>query len=66
MHKILLAGAALGVLTALTSFGAVAAPSATGVRMAPSQPAVTHVDYFYHRRHWQHRRWERNHWRYWD
>ncbi len=66
MHKILLAGAALSVLTAVTSFGASAAPSAAPIHVAPAQPLATHVDFYYHHRHWHHRRWERNHWRYWD
>jgi uncharacterized membrane protein len=65
MHKLLLAAAALGGLTALTAFGASAAPSAAGLHVVPSQPMVTHVDYYYHNRHWQHRHYEHNHWRYW-
>jgi hypothetical protein len=67
MRKILLAAVALCGLAALTSVGAVAAPSVTGVRVAPSRPLVTHVDYFDHNHHrWHHRHWEHNHWRYYD
>jgi hypothetical protein len=66
MHRLLLAAAAIGGLTALTAFGAVAAPSAAGVHVTPSQPLVTHVDYWHGRHRWHHRHWEHNHWRYWD
>jgi hypothetical protein len=65
MHKLLLTAAALGGLTALTSFGASAAPSAAGIHVAPSQPLVTHVEYYYNHHHYQHRHWEHHHWRYW-
>ncbi len=66
MRKILLAAVALGGLTAMTSVGASAAPSAAGVHVTPSHPLVTHVQYYWHHRHWHHRRWEHHHWRYWD
>jgi hypothetical protein len=66
MHRILLAAVAFGGLTALASTGAVAAPSAAGVHMAPSQSLVTHVDYWDHHRHWHHRHWEHRRWRYYD
>jgi hypothetical protein len=65
MRRLLLAAVALGGLIALTTGGASAAPSAAGVHVAPSQPLVTNVDYYYHHRHWHHRHWEHNHWRYW-
>jgi hypothetical protein len=71
MRRILLAAVALGGLTALTAGGASAAPSvagvhAEGISVAPAQPLVTHVDYYWHRRHWHHRHWEHHRWRYWD
>jgi hypothetical protein len=67
MRKLLLAAVAFGGLTALAGTGASAAPSAAGVHMAPLDPTVTQVDYYYWRhRHWHHRHWERNRWRYWD
>jgi hypothetical protein len=65
MRRILLAAVALGGLTALTAGGALAAPSAAGLHVAPSQPLVTQADYYYHRRHWHHRRYDHGHWRYW-
>jgi hypothetical protein len=64
MRKLLLAAVALGGLTGLTAFGASAAPFNAGVHVAPSQPGVTHVDYYWHRHHYHHRHWEHNHWRY--
>ena len=39
---------------------------AAGVHVTPSHPAVTDVDYYWHRHHWHHRHWEHHHWRYWD
>jgi hypothetical protein len=66
MRRILLAMAALGGLTALTAANASAAPSAAGLHVTPSQPLVTHVDYYYHHHHWHHRHWDHGHWRYWD
>jgi hypothetical protein len=66
MRKLLLTAVAFGGLTALAASGASAAPSATGVHVAPSHPMVTHVDYYWNHRHWHHRHWEHNHWHYWD
>ena len=65
MRRILLAAVALGGLTALATVDASAAPSATVVHVVPSQPLVTHVDYYHDRHRWHHRHWEHNHWRYW-
>ena len=66
MRRLLLAAVALGGLTALTTGGASAASAVADVHVAPSQPLLTHVDYYYHRHHWHHRRWEHHHWHYWD
>lgn len=66
MRRILLAAVVLGGLTAVTTLGASAAPSAAALHVAPSQPLVTHVDYNYHHHHWHHRRYEHGHWHYWD
>jgi len=66
MRKLLLAAAAIGGLTALTSVGAVAAPSAAGLHVVPSEPLVTNVDYWHGHHHWHHRHWDHGHWRYWD
>jgi hypothetical protein len=63
MKRLLLA-AALGGLTALTASAATAAPLAAGIHVAPAQPAVTQVNYYWHRRHWHHRHWYHHHWRY--
>ena len=60
MHKLLLAVAAIGGLTALTSIGATAA----GHYVAPSQHMITDVNYnwdhrhhYYHHRHYEHSRY---------
>jgi hypothetical protein len=66
MRKILLVAVAIGGLTALTAAGASAAPSVAGLHVAPSQPLVTHVDYWNHHHHWHHRHWDHGHWHYWD
>jgi len=66
MHKILLATVAFAGLTAATTLGAAAAPSATVVHVAPSPGLVTHVDYWDHHHRWHHRHWEHHHWRYYD
>jgi hypothetical protein len=66
MRKLLFAAVAFGGLTALAATGASAAPSAAGVRLAPSHPVATHVDYYHNRHHWHHRRREHNRWRYWN
>jgi hypothetical protein len=61
----LLAAVALAGLTALTTAGASAAPSAAGFHMAPSQPGVTRVDYYRNHHHYHHRHWDHHHWHYW-
>ena len=66
MYKILLATVAFAGLTAATTLGAAAAPSAAGVHVAPSQPLVTQVDYYRNHHRWHHRRGEHRHWRYYD
>ncbi len=66
MRKTLLAAAAVCGLTAVTAFGATAAPSAAGVHITPAQPPVTQVDYYWHHHRWHHRHWEHHRWRYWD
>ena len=64
MHRILLTAAALGGLTALTTFGAVAAPLApapliNSVHASPAPLAVIHVDDDWDRRDWDRRDWDR-------
>jgi hypothetical protein len=66
MRKTLLAALALGGVTALMASGAIAAPVATRIHLAPSQPLVANVDYYHGHHHWHHRHWEHNHWRYWN
>ncbi len=70
MQKLLLAAVAFAGLTAVTTFGATAAPSAApsaaGVHAAPSQALVTQVDYYRNHHRWHHRRWEHRRWRYYD
>jgi hypothetical protein len=66
MRKILLTAAAFGGLTALTTFGASAAPSAAGVHVVGSHPAVIQADYYWQHHHWHHRRWGHHRWHYWD
>ncbi len=65
MRRLLLAAVALGGLTALTATAASAAPLATGVHVAPSQPMATDAEYVVNHHHWQHRRMDHGHWRYW-
>jgi hypothetical protein len=66
MRRMLFAAAAIGGLTALSAFGAAAAPSAARVHAAPSHTLVTPVDYYWNHHHWHHRHWEHDHWRYWN
>jgi hypothetical protein len=65
MRRLLFSIAALGGLTAMTAFGAAAAPPA-GMHMAPPQPQASRVDFYHNHHHWHHRHWENHHWRYWD
>ena len=65
MRRFFLAAAAIGGLTALSAGGASAAPSAAVLHVTPSHPMVTHVDFWYHHRHWHHRHWDHGRWRYW-
>ena len=66
MKKLLLAAAAVGGLTALSAFGAAAAPvvGAAGQVVAPAQHVVQ-ADYYWHHRHWHHRHFEHGGYRYW-
>jgi hypothetical protein len=64
MRKLLLAAVALGSLIGLTASGAMAAPLGAGVHVAPAQPAVTDVQYYYNHRHWHHRHYEHGHYHY--
>jgi hypothetical protein len=64
MRKLLLAAVAFGGLVGLTASGAMAAPVGAGVHVAPAQPAVTQVEYYYNHHHYHHRHYEHNHWRY--
>jgi hypothetical protein len=66
MRKLLLAAVALGGFTALAASGAVAAPRAEHVRIAPERPMVTHVDYYHNHHQYHHRHYGHGHWRYWD
>ena len=65
MRRMLLMAVALGGLTALTTAGASAAPSAAGIHITPSHPAATQVDYYSNHHHYHHRRWDHHHWHYW-
>jgi hypothetical protein len=66
MRKLLLAAAAIGGLTAVTTLGAAAATPAMAVHETRVQPLVTRVDYNWHHHQWHHRHWEHHHWRYFD
>jgi hypothetical protein len=67
VRRILLAAAAIGGLTALTAFGAAAAPVAgVATQVAPAPQHIVQADWYWHHRHWRHRRWEHHHWRYWN
>jgi hypothetical protein len=63
MKKLLLTAATFGSLTALTSVGASAAPSAAGLYVAPSQQMTTDVDYTWNHHHYHHRHYEHSHYR---
>jgi hypothetical protein len=67
VRKILLAAAAIGGLTALTAFGASAAPVAGAANQftAPQQH-VAQADWWWRHHHWHHRRWWHGGWHYWD
>jgi hypothetical protein len=64
MRGILCGAAALGFVTALTSVGASAAPSAASLHVAPFQALVTDVDYYWHHHHYRHRHWAHGHYHY--
>ena len=66
MRKILLAAAALGGLTAVAGFNAVAAPSAPRPQVAQSRTEATQVDYYWHNHHYKHRRFADGRWHYWN
>jgi hypothetical protein len=50
-------------ILALTVLGATAANAQIGVRIGPVGVGVGH--YTWHHHHYNHRRWERDHYRYW-
>ena len=50
-------------ILALTVLGATAASAQIGVRIGPVGVGVGH--YSWHHHHYNHRRWERDHYRYW-
>jgi hypothetical protein len=64
MRRILLGAVALGVVTALSSVGASAAPSAASFHVAPSQALVTDVNYYWHHHYYHHRHWAHGHYHY--
>lgn len=71
MRRFLLAAAALGGLTAVTTAGAVAAthplaPKAFVAQQTEARLPVVQADYYWHRHHWHHRRWGHDHWRYYN
>ncbi len=66
MRRLLLAAAAIGGLTALTTIGASAAPLGAGIYVAPAHATITQVDYWHGHHHWHHRHWDHGHWHYWD
>jgi hypothetical protein len=52
-------------ILALTVLGATAANAQIGVRIGPVGVGVGVGHYYYHHHHYGHRRWERDHYRYW-
>jgi hypothetical protein len=64
MRRMLFTLAALGVVTALTSFGALAAPLAGRLQVAPSHPLLTDVDFYWHHNRYHHRHWAHGHYNY--
>ncbi|HEY3846427.1 MAG TPA: hypothetical protein VGL95_04880 [Acetobacteraceae bacterium] len=67
MRRLLLAAAAIGGLTAVTGFGATAAPVAGAAgQYAVSLQHVVQADWYVNHHHWHHRRWEHGSWHYWD
>jgi hypothetical protein len=57
--------AALGVLGAVSATAS-AAPTLNGVAVARAEHApIVQADYYWHHHHYDHRRWEHDHWRYW-
>ncbi len=68
MHRVLLAVVAMTGLFTLSTLGASAAPAnrLAGIHAVPAYGMVTKVDYYWHHHHYHHRRWDHDHWRYWD
>ncbi len=68
MRKILLAAIVVMGVPALSATTALAAPPSalSGLHAVPAHASVMKVDYFWRHHHYHHRRWEHNHWRYWD
>lgn len=68
MRKLLLAAVAAAGLATVAPQMASATPSAAlaGVNATSDHGLITHVDYYWNRRHWHHRRWEHRRWRYYD
>jgi hypothetical protein len=64
MRYILLVALAFCVLAGLTTIGASASPSATGLRVAGPRALVTEVDYQWHHNRYHHRHWAHGHYRY--
>ena len=53
----------LASILALSVLGATAANAQVGIRIGPVGVGVGH--YYWHHHHYSHRRWERDHYRYW-
>jgi hypothetical protein len=67
MCRLLLAAAAIGGLTALTAFGAAAAPVPGAMGPSAAMPQhVVQADWYWHHHHWHHRRYYHGGWHYWD
>jgi hypothetical protein len=64
MRRILLGAASLGFVMALMNVGALAAPSAVSLHVAPSEALVTDVNYYWHHHHYNHRHWAHGHYHY--
>lgn len=53
----------LASILALSVLGATAANAQVGIQIGPVGVGVGH--YYWHHHHYSHRRWERDHYRYW-
>jgi hypothetical protein len=67
VRRVLLAAAAIGGLTALTAFGATAAPVAGAAGQYVASPHhMVQADWYVNHHHWSHRRFDHGRWHYWN